>query len=262
MQIVTAYIKEISGIALDASKAYLLETRLGPLLGQYDCNSYAGLYRKSKDDFSGKTKAAIVDAITTNETSFFRDKKPFDLLKHKLIPDLLEKNHNQAINIFSAACSTGQEVYSICIALHEILFDLTKYRIKIVGTDISEEAIAAASHGYYSNFEVNRGLLPSQVEKYFIPERNAYKIIDDLRFIATFRKANLFEPLDALGMFDIIFCRNVAIYFSKDQRTVLFNNLRKRLKPGGQLIIGSTESLMGITDLYKRMEFHGAAYYE
>lgn len=254
-------VKELTGIVIDNSKKYLVETRLGPLVEKNGCTSYAQLYRKVKDGDTA-LREAFIDAMSINETSFFRDKKPFDLIKHKLVPDLLEESALHPISIWSAACATGQECYSIAMALKDILFDFSKYNVKILGTDISEDAIRTASRGEYSSFEIKRGLLPSQVAKYFSPgEPGRFRISDELRSIIQFRKANLFEHHMIARSFDIILCRNIAIYFGRSDRVRLFDMLAGRLKPHGALIIGSTETLSGVNDRFRRCEFHNAVYY-
>lgn len=255
------YVKDLTTIDLDDTKKYLIETRLGPLLDPNECANYATFYRKCKDDKSGKLPTALINAITTNETYFFRDKKPFHLLKTKLLPDLLGTNPERHLRILSAACSTGQEAYSMAITIKEILFDLSQCNIQITGVDISDNVVIAAQKGTYSTFEVNRGLEPDVLAKNFTQTGNLYKINDDLRALCNFRKANLFTDLPYLGKFHIIFCRNVAIYFTPDKKTQLFETLANQLEPGGALVIGSTETLLGITDRFKRMEFQAITYY-
>ncbi|MEA3547127.1 MAG: protein-glutamate O-methyltransferase CheR, partial [Thermodesulfobacteriota bacterium] len=209
----------------------------------------------------------LIDAMSTNETSFFRDTKPFDLLKFKILPDLFDRLEKASlgknINIWSSASSTGQEAYSIAICLHELLgANIAKYRIKIVGTDISDSAIVQSSRGNYSQFEIGRGMPQNLLKKYFIPNKTNWQVKDELRAMAFFRKQNLMQPFTALGKFDIIFCRNVAIYFSMEDRKSLFSRIAAQLNPGGVLVIGSTESLYGVSDLYERREYHQSAFYQ
>ena len=255
------YVRETTTIDLDASKRYLIETRIGPLLAKHNCASYAAFYRLCKDDKSLTMQGILTDAITTNETYFFRDQKPFDLMRHKLLPDLLGTDTHRPIDILSAACSSGQEAYSLAIIFKELLFDLTHSAVKITGIDISDSVVSIASKGEYSTFEVGRGLSPGQLTRYFSQNAGRFKIKDELRSICTFKKANLFIDHKQLGKYHGIFCRNVAIYFNDDMKRQLFNTLADHLLPGGFLIIGSTESLLGITDRFKRMEFHGTTYY-
>jgi chemotaxis protein methyltransferase CheR len=252
IRVITKYIYDISGISLDQSKKYLLETRLNNIAQEHRCSSYHELCRKAKSDPSKLIERSIIDAISTNETLFFRDTGPFELLKHKIFPELIDARAAQAsylktpIRIWSAACSTGQELYSVAIILQELLGDLSKYSIKLLGTDISDAAITQASAGKYNKFEIERGLSKDKLQRYFTLVGGNWKIQDQIRAMATFRKINLMLPFTGLGKFDIILCRNVAIYFTLEDRKQLFNKLARSLEPDGYLLIGSTESLTGV----------------
>lgn len=251
-----------SGIVLKKNKAYLLENRLQPLIEEYCFSSFEDLIAKAKD--SSPLTHQIVDRMTTNETSFFRDKRPYALLKEKLLPDW-QVNSGQTqghLNIWSAACSTGQEVYSIAITLMEYFKEnFINHPIKIKASDISDSAIVKASRGQYSNHEVSRGLNAVQLKRYFTREEAHWKIRDELRSLACFEKMNLLQPNVEYKKFDVIFCRNVAIYFSKTDRQRLFQSLSSCLNKNGVLIIGATESLFDITPQLKRVDFNGTAYY-
>ncbi len=245
------YVQEVCGIVLDQSKSYLLETRLGGVMRDAGATGFSDLFYKLKGDASQTLRGKIVDAITTNETSFFRDSSPFELLRHKLVPELIDRRKQSGVRvvplrIWSAACSTGQEVYTIGIVLKELLGNLSGYDIRIVGTDISNRAVAAASRGHFSDLEMGRGLMPQSIEKYFRREGADWKISDEIRAMATFRKMNLLEPFAFPSPFDIIFCRNVAIYFSEQDRARMFNNFARCMARDGSLVIGSTESLTGL----------------
>lgn len=250
------------GIVLKKDKAYLIENRLQPLIEEYSLSSFQDLIKKAKG--SSQLTDHIVDLMTTNETSFFRDKRPYELLKEKLLPDW-QVNRGQTrghLNIWSSACSTGQEVYSIAITLMEhFKGNFFSHNIKIKASDISDSAIVKASRGRYSNYEVSRGLNAVQLERYFIKEDSHWKIKDELRSVAYFEKMNLLHPKVEYGRFDIIFCRNVAIYFSKADRQQLFQNLSSCLNDNGVLIIGATESLFDISQQLKRVDYNGTAYY-
>ncbi len=263
LTLLAEYIEKASGIVLDQSKAYLIESRLGPLLEKLECANYAALNSKARTDASGKIRTLIVDAISTNETSFFRDNHPFELLTHKLLPDHFERANGSPLQIWSAASSTGQEIYSIAIVLKELLGDLSKHKIQIMGTDISDEALKAASSARYTKLELSRGLSADRLRRHFHKDDGEqWRISDELRSLAVFRKANLMEPLSGLGRFDFIFCRNVAIYFSPENRKMLFDRLADSLKMNGALLIGSTETLLGVTERLTRHDFRGKVYYE
>lgn len=251
LKLVAQYIQEISGIFLDQSKAYLFETRLSSVAESHGCKSYQELQAKAKQDSSKGIEKAIVDAITTNETLFFRDKGPFELLQHKILPEVIDARTAKGggrtqVKIWSAASSTGQELYSIAIVIKELLRDAPGYAFTLLGTDISDAAIAQASYGKYNRFEIERGLDKKFLQKYFNLFGDSYKIKDEIRAMVNFRKLNLMQPLTAMGKFDIIFCRNVAIYFTLEDRKKLFNKLADCLADDGYLIIGSTESLTGV----------------
>ena len=246
------YIHEVSGIFLDQSKSYLLETRLSSVAEANGCKSYQELYSKAKGDPAKKIERSIIDAISTNETLFFRDKGPFELLQHKILPEIIDArtpaspNMKTTIRIWSAAASTGQELYSIAITIRELIGDLSKYNISLLGTDISDAAISQASYGKYNKFEIERGLDRRVLQKYFKLFGDSWKINDEIRSMVNFRKMNLMQPFTALGKFDIIFCRNVAIYFTMQDRQKLFNKVADTLTDDGFLVIGSTESLTGV----------------
>jgi chemotaxis protein methyltransferase CheR len=245
------YIHEICGVFLDDSKGYLLETRLGGLLRETGAGGFSELYYKAKADLSNVLRRRIVDAITTNETSFFRDSTPFDLLRCKLIPELIDRRRKAGarpipIRIWSAACSTGQEAYSTAIVLKELLGDFGPYDIRILGTDISDRAVAQASYGFFSRLELDRGMNPAYVSRFFTSSGDRWKVRDEIRSLATFKTMNLLQPFAFPVPFDIIFCRNVAIYFTEADKVRLFRNLGRCLAKEGALIIGSTESITGL----------------
>ena len=266
MPVWSRYIKEICGIHLDESKGYLVETRLGGLLSESGAANFSELFYKARADTSSKLRGRIIEAITTNETSFFRDTAPFELLRHKLIPDLIDGRKGNGvrtpIRIWSAACSTGQEAYSTAITLKELLGDLTRYDIRILGTDISNKVVAQASYGEYSRMDLERGLPPETLAKHFTVSGDRWKVRDEIRAMATFRTMNLLEPFSFPNPFDIIFCRNVAIYFTEADKTRLFHNLAKYLARDGCLIIGSTESISGLCPELEPKRYLRSVFYQ
>lgn len=268
IKVLARYIYNISGIYLDESKDYLLETRLKPLLGEYGCQDYSELYYKAKSQPGGELEHKIIDAISTNETLFFRDTKPFELLQFKIIPDLIdlksrvERGQKKTLRFWSAACSTGQEVYSIGITLYEMGLDMSKYQVTILGTDISEEAVAKASYGKYNRFEIERGMPRNILQKYFTPTGDGWRIKDSVRMLANFKKMNLMEPFYGIGPFDVVFCRNVAIYFSNQDKRKLFQKIGRVLEKYGYLIIGGSESLSGIAPQFESKNYLRGVYYQ
>ena len=214
------YIYSISGISIDASKAYLLETRFGKLLEEEGCQSYGDFYRKAKSDPKKELEKKIIDAITTNETLFFRDNGPFELLKHKILPDLIDvrsgsggRPQGSNLRIWSSACSTGQEIYSVAIVIKELVGDDKKHRFTLIGTDLSDVAVTRASSGTYNKFEIERGLPPQKLQRYFTPSGGNWKIKDEIRAMASFKRMNLMQPFVGLGKFDIILCRKRSDLF-------------------------------------------------
>ena len=265
-KLMAGYIQSICGIQLDDSKRYLLENRLHGLLAETGSDNYSTLYYKARADASGALERSIINAITTGETSFFRDDAPFQLLRHKLLPDLIDSRSRASsgkipIRIWSAACSTGQEVYSIAIVLRELLGLSDKYDIRLVATDISPEAVRRASLGVYNNLEAGRGIDPATLTRYFTREGANWRVRDEIRALASFRVLNLMRDFSILGQFDIVFCRNVAIYFSEADKVSLFARISRALAPDGFLVVGSTESLTGLCPQYAVNRHLRTAYY-
>jgi chemotaxis protein methyltransferase CheR len=257
---VADWVRRETGIDLDASKAYLVESRLTPLLPDFGLRALGEL-PAALGRGDPRLRNAMIDAITTGETSFFRDTKPFDLLRHKLVPEILDRDPAAPLRIWSAASSSGQEIYSMAMALKEILFDLQRFDVRILGTDISDAAIARASKAEYSHFEIGRGLTPQQVDRYFVRVGDRYRVADDLRGIVTFRRLNLLRDTASVGPFDIVFCRNVACYFDRDTRGALFGNIAAALRPRGTLVLGSTESIVDPGGRFRREEFRDTFFY-
>ena len=259
------YIYSLCGVTLDESKGYLIESRLATLVEETGCGSYGGFVLRAKKDPTRGIERRIIDAITTNETLFFRDTTPFDLLRHKLIPELIDhhtRTGSSRIRIWSAACSTGQELYSIAILLRELLGDPDRYGVRLVGTDISDDAVARASRGRYSPIEISRGLTDAQKTKYFAPVDGGWQIRDEIRAMASFKKMNLMNDFSCLGRFDVIFCRNVAIYFTERDRISLFGRMERALEVNGCLVIGAMESLNGISQQFESKRHLRSVYYQ
>lgn len=238
-------VNDLCGIYLDESKDYLIEGRLSKLLQTTKCASYRDLALKVRGDRSLQTE--VVDAITTNETLWFRDSSPFEALKFKIIPELIDAKSKspfpKRFRIWSAACSTGQEAYSIAMAFADTVTDFDSWDLQVIGTDVSPAAVAAAERGEYSQLEVNRGLDQKHMGAFFVRAGTKYRVNDVLRRRCKFQVRNLLKPLSDLGSFDIIFCRNVSIYFTRPDRDLMFKRLGKMLNKGGWLFTGSGESL-------------------
>ncbi|PID38118.1 MAG: chemotaxis protein CheR [Proteobacteria bacterium] len=260
---ISEIVHEASGIALDRSKGYLVETRLGSLLRERGVASWAALATRCRRD--RKLRDEVVDALTTKETSFFRDPRTFEALTHKLIPEHYERLGPHApLRIWSAACSTGQEVYSAAMMLREMLGPLAGRRISIVGTDISPTALKQANRGSYSELEVSRGLHSERLQRYFSRDKAHFRVLDELRGLAVFKQLNLLDPVSvrgAGGPFDIVLCRNVAIYFDDDDRLKLFDHLCRAMAPQAVLILGLTETMRNVPRELRRDSFRGVTFY-
>jgi chemotaxis protein methyltransferase CheR len=259
------YIHSLCAVTLDDSKGYLIESRLASLVEETGCGSYGGLLLRARTDPSRALERRIVDAITTNETYFFRDTSPYDLLRHKIIPEVVDRRARTGasrIRIWSAACSTGQELYSIAIVLKELLVDPDRYGVRLLGTDISDDAVARASRGLFSPVEISRGLTEAQKTKYFVPAAGGWQIRDEIRGLVSFKKLNLMADFSALGRFDVIFCRNVAIYFTEPDRISLFTRMGRALESNGYLVIGAMESLNGLCPQFTSKRHLRSVYYQ
>ena len=266
-EIVAKFIKEISGISLEKNKTYLIESRLSDLAVQEKCKTFSDLFFKAK--FNKVLQNKIIDGISTNETSFFRDRTPFDALRYKILPDIIDakkgvnSRFTPSLRIWSAACSTGQEPYSLAMSLIEMIPDIhTKWNVNILATDISDEVLKKASMGTFSEFEVKRGLPPNYRHKYFAGNNGLWKIKDNVRSLIRFQKVNLLAPFRGLGKFDMIFCRNVAIYFDVPTKRKLFDRMHEIINNYGCLIIGSTETLLGVSDKFVSKNYLRAVYYQ
>jgi chemotaxis protein methyltransferase CheR len=245
---VSALVMELCGILLDESKSYLMESRLAPLVREYQCASYAALVERARSQRDRELITRIIDAITTNETLFFRDQSPFEALQHKALPEMIDckakTTFPRRLRIWSAACSTGQEPYSIGMVLSELIPNIHAWDIQILATDISDTALRQASLGEYSAFEMERGMKPQLLARYFTKlSTGGYKVKDELRALVSFKRQNLQESFSHHGQFDIVFCRNVVIYFSAAARRDIFTRLANMLIDDGYLFVGSAESL-------------------
>jgi chemotaxis protein methyltransferase CheR len=266
IKVISRLVADLCGIVLDESKGYLIKSRLSGVAEAAGCKTFSELYYKARYDGEKALQSRIIDAITTNETLFFRDTSPFDALQFKVIPNLVDEKTRaglpRRLRIWSAAASTGQEAYSIAMLLRETLPDVAKWDIQILGTDISDGAIRHASLGHYAEYEIQRGMRPACLDKYFTRDVTGYKVKDELRAMVAYRRMNLLEPFARTGPFDVIFCRNVAIYFSQEARRDLFLRLAAELTPGGYLFVGSSESLSDLGPRFAPQQHCRAIFYQ
>ena len=200
----------------------------------------------------------VVEAMTTNETFFFRDKVPFDHFRELIMPEMLQARANRkSIRIWCAAGSTGQEPYSLAMCLKEMGAALTGWRVEILATDLSQEVLEKSKAGIYSQFEVQRGLPIQMLVKYFKQTGELWQINADMRAMVQHRQLNLLHDFSQLGVFDVIFCRNVLIYFDQETKMNIFNRLARAIEPDGFLVLGAAETVVGLTDVFK--PFRGTA---
>ena len=237
---------QISGITLSDAKQYLVRSRLQQLVKEEGFKSLADLNRALKNSPTARLSARIIDAMTTNETSWFRDILPYEYLRHVILPDLV-RHHRPDLRIWSAACSSGEEPYSISMTIHEYLDGTADAfpKVEILATDISSEMIKRASIGLYDDRNLGRGVSPERRERFFADIDGMWAVIPGIRELVTFRQYNLNSSYSGLGMFDVIFCRNVLIYFSNENRRDIVSRMAKMLKPGGFLVLGSAETIEG-----------------
>ncbi|MBY0332369.1 MAG: protein-glutamate O-methyltransferase CheR [Acetobacteraceae bacterium] len=250
--VVARLVKARSGLVLTPDKLYMLETRLAPMLRQQGIASLDALaLRLGRGAPEERLAAAVTEALTTNETSFFRDGTPFEHLR-KVLPKLtMARPPGAAVRIWSAACSTGQEAYSVAMLAAELAPQLGGRRVEILGTDIAEEILARAREGAFTQFEVQRGLPVQMLVKYFRQDPaggGRWRIAEPLRAMARFQSFNLLGDPRALGTFDVIFCRNVLIYFDPPTKAQVLAAVASRLAPDGYLYLGGAETVLGLTD--------------
>jgi len=250
------FIENHCGIVLEKGKEYLIETRLSELAKEVGADSFQAFHLKAKNDKSGNLRERIIDAMTTNETSWFRDNSAWEYLKRKGVPNLIDRMiKGEKVRIWSAAASTGQEAYSLAMLFYEILQyrGMLNYlhRLEILGTDISSSALTTARSGRYDAIAIQRGLPKDKQSRFFKQESNQWEIIPEIKKIVSFKEFNLQDAFMSLGPFDLILCRYVSIYFSEQFKRELFGKFARSLKrPGAVLLLGATESLRGFSDQF------------
>ncbi len=241
-----------SGLVLSQEKTYLLESRLGPVARKHGLTSVDDIVVQLRARSASPLERDVVEAMTTNESFFFRDNKPFDQFKDIVLPQLLEaRKSSKSIRIWSAACSSGQEPYTLAMLLKEQGAKLNGWRIEILGTDLSTAILDKAKAGLYSQFEVQRGLPITLLMKYFTQVGDRWQISPELRNMVTYRPFNLLEDAGSLGRFDVVFLRNVLIYFDQPTKGKVLERVAKQMAPDGYLYLGGAETVLGITDKFQ-----------
>ncbi len=245
----SALLKQTSGLIVTADKLYLVEDRLMPIVRREKLSCLNALVNVLERRSRPALLQEVAQAMTVNETYFFRDKTPFDQLRDIVLPALIEaRSASKALRIWSAACSAGQEPYSVAMLLEDCANRLAGWRIEIIGTDLSEAILAKARAGVYSQFEVQRGLSAPQISRHFNRLGDAWQIRDNIRARVSFRQLNLLDSYAHMGAFDIILCRNVLIYFDVVRKTDVLSRLSRALTDDGFLLLGASENAVGVTD--------------
>ena len=263
----TAYLQEKSGIVLADGKQYLVSSRLSPLLSRFHCDSVDTLVTRCMDETNRSLTEEVIDAMTTNETLWFRDTYPYLALQNVIVPDLVMRGTDREVRIWSAACSSGQEPFSIAITILEMMGRMVHVDpslVKIIGTDLSAEMLQRCREGLYDAHALSRGLTAERRAKFFKPTHNPNLMRIDPRVsrMVEFRPLNLLGSYALMGRFDVIFCRNVLIYFNNDVKRQILKKFLYCLNPGGYLILGATETVAGIDDIFEMIRGHSGIIYK
>lgn len=236
------YLDKHTGLALTPDKTYLLETRLSPVVKKWDFSSLTDMTVTLRRNPERKLLQDVIDAMVTNETMFFRDERPFTYFRDTVLPSIVAlRADRKSLRIWSAACSTGQEPYSIAMSLAEIIPDMETWNIEILATDISDTVLKQARTGKFNQFEIQRGLPPRMMEKYFVKSDKGWTVCERIRKCVRFENFNLLDRMTHLGIFDMILCRNVLMYFSEETKQRILANMVNRLSTNGFLFMGTTE---------------------
>lgn len=255
-------VRERSAIVLEAGKLYLVESRLTPLVRREGMTSLTELVSRLRRERFGGLHRKVVEAMTTNETSFFRDLHPFEALKSTILPDLIAKRKAaRTLHIWCAACSSGQEPYSIAMLLHDSFPELTGWTVRILATDLSSAVLERARRGAYSQMEVNRGLPATFLVKYFERGGMEWRVSEAVRRLVSFQEMNLVESWPALPPADVVFLRNVLIYFDVDTKKNVLARARRVMRPDGYLFLGGAETTLNLDESFERVQLDKSGCY-
>lgn len=253
------FLKDACGIVLGENKHYLVVSRLRHLEQEVGAATLSELLDQMRKDRSGALRAKVVDAMTTNETYWFRDVQPFAMLQEMILPELLERKPKR-LRIWSAACSSGQEPYSISMSLAEFFAGRGRAgvpEIEIVATDISPTMLRLSKQGSYDELALSRGLSPERKQRFFVPDGRSWRVKDELRTPIKFVELNLMKPFTSLGKFDVIFCRNVLIYFAQELKVDILSRMTECLEPSGYLFLGGAESMANYSNAFETVRYSG-----
>ena len=261
-QYFAALLEKHAGIALDAGKEYLVEARLGAVARDGGFASVGALLQDLRQNAMGRAHWLAIEALTTNETSFFRDEHPFNALREVILPDLIARRAaSRTLNIWCAAASTGQEPYSLAMLLRDRFPQLLNWNISFLATDISETVLARAREGRFNATEIGRGLPPEFRQRYFTPEGDGLRVRDEIRRMVAFRVMNLIGPWPNMPELDLVLLRNVLIYFNVETKRNILQKVQRYLRPDGCLLLGAAESTLHIEESYEVVHLERTAYY-
>lgn len=259
---VARLLRDECGLILEPGKEYLVKSRLAPVAQRHETGSLDGLIDRLRGVRVNGLVAEVVEAMLITETSFFRDVHPFETLREAVLPDLLRlRAASRQLNIWCAASASGQEPYSIAILLREHFPELINWRINFLATDISSDMLARSQQGWYSELEVNRGLTPPLLAKWFRQESSRWYIDERLRSTVTFSRLNLIQPWPAMPQWDLVLLRNVMIYFDNEMKRMILDRLARALAPEGYLLLGGAETTLNLNDSFIRDEALKAGFY-
>jgi chemotaxis protein methyltransferase CheR len=254
-QLLAKFLKEQSGLSLAEDKGYLLESRLVPVARAHGLKSVDDVAAEVRAGHNQRLMNAVVEAMTTNESFFFRDIKPFEQFKEFVLPQMLARRATtKQLRIWSAACSTGQEPYTLAMLLTEAAARLQGWRVEIIATDIAPGVLAKARSGLYSQFEVQRGLPVQMLLKHFGQKAEGWEIAPQLKAMINFREFNLLSDMKGLGVFDVVFCRNVLIYFDQPTKADVLARMRGQMREDGILYLGGAETVLGVSDAFRPVQ--------
>lgn len=256
------YVRREAAISIEPGKEYLVRSRLRPVLESEDIPSLAALIGQLRGTKPGHLGARVVEALTTNETSFFRDRHPFTALRETVIPDLIrERSAERSLHVWCAACSTGQEPFSIAMLLLDAFPELARWNVRVIATDLDTQVLERARAGAFSQLEVNRGLPAPYLVKFFRKDGAVWRLDPRVRDMVEFSSMNLAAAWPPLPRVDLVFMRNVLIYFEVETRSAIISRVKGTLRPDGYLFLGGSETMLGIDDSFERIKIGSATCY-
>ncbi|HET6574177.1 MAG TPA: protein-glutamate O-methyltransferase CheR [Fimbriiglobus sp.] len=262
-EFVCRLVRERSAIVLEPGKEYLVEGRLTPVARQLGLGSVSGLVGRLREAPENGLAALVVEAMVTTETSFFRDHHPFEALRTAVLPDLIRlRAGERRLDVWCAACSTGQEPYSFALLLREHFPNLAGWQVSVLATDLSGAALGRAREGRYTQMEVNRGLPAALLARYFRQHGSNWELSEDVRKMVEFRGLNLARAWPILPRMDLIFLRNVMIYFDPETKKSILSRVARLLRPGGYLLLGGAETTLNLDDSFRRVENLKGGFYQ